>query len=224
MGDVNRIFSKEVESELDYAINVVIDRYSTALRWRMAETIEPAEKMRKTAAEYTAKKTKPAAKKSREGRESQYFHGDYGLYTKEVLLRGGRPQAIYFFSKHGSEGATPAAMPVGYLIGINPRSNLPYLKKGEAVVKKAAKQIVVKNVRRNPDDLKLIKGIGGEYEKRLNAAGIRTYEDLLMHKPKELEMIAAQGHFGNRPAQENWKAQAKRLISKRDKKKNAGPR
>jgi len=58
-----------------------------------------------------------------------YKHGDYTLYTKEVILRGGRKQRIYFFSKKEVQDATPSPLPEGYEVGINKRTGLPYLRK-----------------------------------------------------------------------------------------------
>ena len=58
-----------------------------------------------------------------------YRHGDYILYTKEVILRGNRKQRIYFFSKKELEDATPSPLPDGYEVGVNRRTGLPYLRK-----------------------------------------------------------------------------------------------
>ncbi|MCD6513264.1 MAG: hypothetical protein J7K61_06670 [Thermoplasmata archaeon] len=61
--------------------------------------------------------------------EDPYRHGDYTLYTKEVLLRGNRKQRIYFFSKKEKvEGAIPSPLPEGYEVRINEKG-LPFLKK-----------------------------------------------------------------------------------------------
>lgn len=53
----------------------------------------------------------------------------YTLHTREVKLKGGRPQTIYFFAKSKPKSGRPCDMPVGYKIGKNPRTGLPYLKK-----------------------------------------------------------------------------------------------
>ena len=61
--------------------------------------------------------------------EDPYRHGDYTLYTKEVLLSGNRKQRIYFFSKKEKvEGAIPSPLPEGYEVRINEKG-LPFLKK-----------------------------------------------------------------------------------------------
>lgn len=53
----------------------------------------------------------------------------YTLHTREVKLKGGRLQTIYFFAKSKPKSGRPCDMPVGYKIGKNPRTGLPYLKK-----------------------------------------------------------------------------------------------
>jgi len=61
--------------------------------------------------------------------ETPFTYGEYTLYTKEVTLRGGRKQRIYFFSKNGKADATPCAKPEGYEIKVNEKTGLPFLKK-----------------------------------------------------------------------------------------------
>jgi len=51
------------------------------------------------------------------------------LYTREVELKGGRIQRIYFFSKRSPKSGTPCDKPDGYTVGVNKRTGLPYLKK-----------------------------------------------------------------------------------------------
>jgi len=63
--------------------------------------------------------------------ESPFTYGDYTLYTKEVTLRGGRKQRIYFFSKNGKADAKPCAKPEGYEIKVNEKTGLPFLKKSK---------------------------------------------------------------------------------------------
>jgi len=58
-----------------------------------------------------------------------FTYGEYTLYTREVELNSGRIVTIYFFSKHVPKSGTPSPMPEGYEVGINERSNLPYLQK-----------------------------------------------------------------------------------------------
>ena len=53
----------------------------------------------------------------------------YYLHMKDVTLKGGRLQRIYFFARDVREGAVDA-LPAGYLIVENPRTGLPVLKKG----------------------------------------------------------------------------------------------
>lgn len=55
----------------------------------------------------------------------------YVLFRREVELKGGRRQSIYFFTKKGNtpKSGEPAEKPPNYEVGKNPRTGLPYLKK-----------------------------------------------------------------------------------------------
>jgi len=52
----------------------------------------------------------------------------YYLHKKDVTLRGGRPQTIYFFAKEVKAGALDE-LPEGYTVMENKRTGLPMLKK-----------------------------------------------------------------------------------------------
>ena len=51
------------------------------------------------------------------------------LYTRDVELKGGRNQTIYFFSKRSPNSGNPCDKPSNYEVGVNKRTGLPYLKK-----------------------------------------------------------------------------------------------
>jgi hypothetical protein len=53
----------------------------------------------------------------------------YYLHSKEVTLRGGRRQTIYFFARTEKEGALDD-LPAGMVVMENARTGLPMLKKG----------------------------------------------------------------------------------------------
>ena len=56
----------------------------------------------------------------------------YYLHSKEVTLKGGRTQRIYWFSRDDKRKPEYELdeVPAGYLVGENPRTGLPYLKTG----------------------------------------------------------------------------------------------
>lgn len=58
-----------------------------------------------------------------------YTHNGWTLYTRNVTLKGGRNQRIYFFSKRNPKSGEPCELPTGYAVGTNQRTGLPYLKK-----------------------------------------------------------------------------------------------
>jgi len=51
------------------------------------------------------------------------------LYTRDVNLKGGRTQTIYFFSKRTPKSGKPCNKPENMKVGVNKRTGLPYLKK-----------------------------------------------------------------------------------------------
>jgi len=52
----------------------------------------------------------------------------YYLHSKDVTLRGGRPQTIYYFAKEVKTGSLDE-IPEGYTVMENKRTGLPMLKK-----------------------------------------------------------------------------------------------
>ena len=55
----------------------------------------------------------------------------YYLHQKDVTLKGGPLQRIYFFAREISPKGTPIdALPAGRVVVENPRTGLPVLKKG----------------------------------------------------------------------------------------------
>lgn len=54
----------------------------------------------------------------------------YTLYTRTVMLKGGRNQRIYFFSSTKPKSGDMCDLPSGYKVVENPKTGLPFLKKG----------------------------------------------------------------------------------------------
>jgi hypothetical protein len=52
----------------------------------------------------------------------------YYLHQRDVTLKGGRVQRIYFFAREVKDGSIDA-LPEGYQVVENPRTGLPILKK-----------------------------------------------------------------------------------------------
>ena len=53
----------------------------------------------------------------------------YYLHSREVTLKGGRQQRIFFFAKEVKDGAIDE-IPEGYIVIENTRTGLPILKRG----------------------------------------------------------------------------------------------
>jgi len=58
-----------------------------------------------------------------------FTHEGWTLYCRDVKLKGGKEQKIYFFSKRTPKSGTPCDKPNNYAVGVNKRTGLPYLKK-----------------------------------------------------------------------------------------------
>jgi hypothetical protein len=53
----------------------------------------------------------------------------YYLHGKEVTLRNGRKQRIYYFSRSEKQGEALNSVPQGMKVGENARTGLPFLSK-----------------------------------------------------------------------------------------------
>lgn len=58
-----------------------------------------------------------------------YEQDGYTLHAREVQLKGGHKQIIYFFSQRAPRSGAPVELPDGYSVIVNKRTGLPYLKK-----------------------------------------------------------------------------------------------
>ena len=58
-----------------------------------------------------------------------FVHNGYTLHAREIELKGGHKQVIYFFSQRTPKSGLPVDLPVGYTVAQNKRTGLPYLKK-----------------------------------------------------------------------------------------------
>ena len=58
-----------------------------------------------------------------------FTHEGWTLYTRDVKLKGGRNQTIYFFSKKTPKSGKPCDKCDNMAVGVNKRTGLPYLKK-----------------------------------------------------------------------------------------------
>lgn len=61
--------------------------------------------------------------------EAPFTHKGYTLYSRDVDLKTGGTQTIYFFAKKTPKSGSPSAKPEGYEVGVNDATGLPYLQK-----------------------------------------------------------------------------------------------
>ncbi len=59
----------------------------------------------------------------------------YYLHTKDVILKGGRKQKIFYFAGEAGKGSLDA-LPAGYEVMENARTGLPMLRKAGGAKKK----------------------------------------------------------------------------------------
>ena len=61
-----------------------------------------------------------------------YKYKDWALYKRDITLKGGKNQTIYFFAKGKPKSGTPCDMPEGYKLlktDESKGSGMPYLTK-----------------------------------------------------------------------------------------------
>lgn len=63
-----------------------------------------------------------------------------------------------------------------------------------------------------PDDLKLLKGIGPQNERRLNALGIFHFRQIALWTPEEAAWVGSYLAFPGRIEREDWIGQAKTIL------------
>jgi predicted flap endonuclease-1-like 5' DNA nuclease len=66
---------------------------------------------------------------------------------------------------------------------------------------------------REPDDLKRIRGIGVLLERKLNAMGVTTYEQIANWTADDVSTVNTKLEFKGRIERENWIEQARILAS-----------
>src|SRR5690242_5541457 len=75
-----------------------------------------------------AKLSRPPCLSTRDA--SMAFTKDgYTLYSREVVLKGGRKQSIYFFAKGKPKSGNPTDLPNGYEVATTTRTALPILRR-----------------------------------------------------------------------------------------------
>ncbi len=62
-------------------------------------------------------------------KEQGYQHGDYTLYEKEIETKTGKKRTVQFFSKGEPGEGKSIALPQGYVVKVNKRTGVPYIKK-----------------------------------------------------------------------------------------------
>lgn len=155
---------------------------------------------------------------------SVYVHDGYTLYRRETEKKGGGTTTFYFFAKNTPKSGQKCGLPDGYVVEVNERTKLPYLRRTEseapakpAKVAKAAPKKVAKAAKpakpakaraRLPYDYKGqvhevvdLEGIGPTYAKKLGDAGIKNTQELLFTDDAKLEKLTGA------PAKtiQNWK-------------------
>ncbi len=69
----------------------------------------------------------------------------YYLHGKDVTLQGGRQQRIHYFAREAKPGEALNDLPDGHSVVENPRTGLPFLKRGEAPAPAAGSKSATKS-------------------------------------------------------------------------------
>lgn len=57
-----------------------------------------------------------------------HMYEKWTLYKQDIKLKHRRDKTIYFFTKRKPKRGTPCNLPDGYMVLVNERIGLPYLK------------------------------------------------------------------------------------------------
>jgi hypothetical protein len=126
------------------------------------------------------------------GKPKVFKYGDYTLYTRKVELNGGKEITIYFFSGHKPKSGTACAMPEGYEVGINKRSNMPYLRKKGKKKTVIVEPVEEKETKKKPANVVYVVSNPQPGERRGDWA-VRTHGKIYSHhKTKENAIKAAR--------------------------------
>jgi predicted flap endonuclease-1-like 5' DNA nuclease len=114
-------------------------------------------------------------------------------------------------TRAAAQPAAPLRAELGALRSVRSQAYQDTTEPGpEAARRAASMRKVVRGAQ--PDDLKRIKGIGFQIEKRLNSLGVMTYEDIANWTSEDIERISESLDFKGRIQRENWVEQA-RILS-----------
>jgi predicted flap endonuclease-1-like 5' DNA nuclease len=109
-------------------------------------------------------------------------------------------------------GTAPARTDLGALRSVRSKAYQDTSEPGpEAARRVAARSRVVRTA--EADDLKRIRGIGVTTEKRLNALGVTTYEEIANWTREDIDRVSQQLAFKGSIERENWVEQARILSS-----------
>ena len=75
--------------------------------------------------------TRPTPRSNATATSGPFRHGEYTLYRRDVDVNGGGQRTLYFFARSTPRSGTPSAKPSGYHVGVNERTGLPFLKRGD---------------------------------------------------------------------------------------------
>ena len=63
-----------------------------------------------------------------------FKHEGWTLYKKDVKLKGGKIQTIYYFSKGTPKSGTPCDKPDNMIVGVNKRTDFHILKRSKQII------------------------------------------------------------------------------------------
>jgi predicted flap endonuclease-1-like 5' DNA nuclease len=115
-------------------------------------------------------------------------------------------------AKGAAQTAAPLRADLGSLRSVRSQAYQDTTEPGPEAARRAASMRKVVRTGR-PDNLRRIKGIGIHIEKRLNALGVSTYEDIANWTRGDIDRISQSLEFKGRIERENWVEQARILAA-----------
>jgi large subunit ribosomal protein L21 len=129
------------------------------------------------------------------------------LKITEILTGGKKPSR--------KAAAKPAAKPKAAAPKAAPKPKAEPKPKPAAKKEALPKGALFAKPAGEPDDLKVISGVGPVLEKKLNDLGIYTYAQVAGFSKKDIDMVDDALSFKGRIERDDWVAQAKKLAAEK---------
>jgi hypothetical protein len=122
---IKRKQAKLIKKEVELKTDVPVESEFIPLKEKI--TVKPRKELTHDFSEWehdTEDKSETSPKHT-----APYTQKGYTLYKKEIKGNSGKKTTMHFFSKEQPAAGIPTNIPIGYLVAINKKTGVPYLKK-----------------------------------------------------------------------------------------------